>query len=84
MIDRWGSSPQFATLAVAQREGAITGTFGEIANHADMVLLIGRDPAVGQPRFFERLLRNRGALYRDGPPHVAYLGPARRRPPTAP
>jgi formylmethanofuran dehydrogenase subunit B len=49
-------------------------TFGEVANRADVVLLLGRDPAREQPRFFERLLRNRAPLYRSAP-WVTFLGP---------
>lgn len=76
IVDRWQSAAQLATLDTVQREGSITTTFGEVANRADVVLLLGRDPAAEQPRFFERLLRNDGALYRSGPPHVAFIGPA--------
>jgi formylmethanofuran dehydrogenase subunit B len=63
-------------LAVSQASGAISTTFAEVANRADVVLLVGCDPARGQPRFFERLLRNRTPLYRAAAPWVAYLGGA--------
>jgi formylmethanofuran dehydrogenase subunit B len=74
VVDRWQSSPQLANLAVVQRAGALATTFGEVANRADVVLLLGRDPAREQPRFFERLLRNRAPLYRSAP-WVTFLGP---------
>jgi formylmethanofuran dehydrogenase subunit B len=80
VIDRWQSAAQLTNLAALQRAGALTATFGEIANRADVVLLLGSDPAAQQPRFFERLLRNRGALYRQEPPYVAFLGPASAAP----
>ncbi len=80
VIDRWQSSAQQANLALQQHAGALTATFGEIANRADVVLLLGADPAARQPRFFERLLRNGGALYRTAPPHVAFIGPAAAAP----
>jgi formylmethanofuran dehydrogenase subunit B len=80
VIDRWQSAAQLTNLALLQRAGALAATFAEIANRADVVLLIGSDPTARQPRFFERLLRNRGALYRQAPPHVAFLGPAAAAP----
>jgi formylmethanofuran dehydrogenase subunit B len=74
VMDRWQSSAQLANLAVVQRAGALAATFGEVANRADVVLLLGGDPARDQPRFFERLLRNRAPLYRSAP-WVTFLGP---------
>lgn len=74
VVDRWQSGAQLANLAVVQRAGALAATFGEIANRADVVLLLGCDPARDQPRFFERLVRNRAPLYRAAP-FVTYLGP---------
>ncbi len=74
VIDRWGSAAQLANLSLLQREGGMTATFGEIANRADVIVLIGSDPALAQPRFFERLVRPRQALYRGAAPHVAFIG----------
>lgn len=74
VVDRWQSSPQLANLAVVQRAGALAATFGEVANRADVVLLLARDPAREHPRFFERLLRNHAPLYRSAP-WVTFLGP---------
>jgi formylmethanofuran dehydrogenase subunit B len=79
VVDRWQSSAQLANLAVVQRAGALAATFGEVANRADVVLLLGRDPAREHPRFFERLLRNRAPLYRNAP-WVTFLGPDRTAP----
>lgn len=75
IVDRWQSAAQLNNLAVMQRAGALAATFGEIANRADAVLLLGRDPTREHPRLFERLLRNRTALYRSAAPWVSYLGP---------
>ena len=79
VVDRWQSAAQLANLAVVQRAGALAATFGEIANRADVVLLLGGDPARDHPRFFERLLRNRKPLYRSTP-WVAFLGPEAEAP----
>ncbi len=76
IVDRWRSSAQLSNLAVVQRTGALMATFGEIANRADAVLLVGRDPTPEYPRLFERLLRSRAPLYRGAPPWVGYIGPA--------
>jgi formylmethanofuran dehydrogenase subunit B len=75
VIDRWQSAAQQVNLGLLQQTGGLTTTFGEIANRADVALLIGGDPGRRQPRFFERLLRNRTALYRSAPPFVAFIGP---------
>jgi formylmethanofuran dehydrogenase subunit B len=75
IVDRWQSAAQLNNLAVVQRAGAFTATFGEVAGRADAVLLLGRDPTPEHPRLIERLLRNDNALYRSGAPWVSYLGP---------
>jgi formylmethanofuran dehydrogenase subunit B len=75
VVDRWRSAAQHGNLAVMERAGAFTATFGEIANRADVVLLLGQDPTQDYPRLFERLLHNPAPLYRPALPWVAYLGP---------
>lgn len=75
VIDRWQSGAQLDLLRVVQRAGALTATFGEVANRADVVLIIGGDPTRAYPRFGARLLANETALYRDGPPSVVHIGP---------
>jgi formylmethanofuran dehydrogenase subunit B len=75
IVDRWQSAAQLNNLAVIERAGAFAATFGEVANRADVVLLLGRDPTPGHPRLIERLLRNDRALYRNAAPWVSYLGP---------
>jgi formylmethanofuran dehydrogenase subunit B len=74
-IDRWQSAAQQANLEVSGDSGAFLGTFSEIANRADVVLLVGRTPGDAYPRLGERLLRNRTPLYRANPPWVTFLGP---------
>ncbi len=83
IVDRWRSAAQLGNLAVMQRTGALTATFAEVANRADAVLLVGRDPTPEYPRLFERLLRNRTPLYRPSPPWVGYVGPGASAPPDA-
>jgi formylmethanofuran dehydrogenase subunit B len=80
-VDHLASAPLLANAAVARASGWVTATFAEIANRADVILLVGGDPARTFPRFHERLVRNPMPLYRAGPPLVAYLGPAETAPP---
>jgi formylmethanofuran dehydrogenase subunit B len=82
-IDHVNSAALLANAAVARASGWVTATFGEVANRADLVLLVGGDPARSFPRFHERLTANATPLYRDGPPAVAYLGPREEAPGTA-
>ncbi len=63
LADSWGavfdttSSPLDADGTLAfQTTGAVTATYGEVAQRADVVLLWGCDPAVTHPRHFERYL----------------------------
>jgi formylmethanofuran dehydrogenase subunit B len=80
-VDHFASAPLLANAAVARASGWVTATFAEIANRADVILLVGGDPAAAFPRFHERLIRNPTPLYREGPPVVAYLGSAEAAPP---
>jgi formylmethanofuran dehydrogenase subunit B len=83
VVDHLGSGALFANITVARASGWVTATFGEIANRADFVLVIGADPARNFPRLHERLIANRTPLYRQAPPVVAYLGPAGEAPASA-
>ncbi len=75
VIDRWQSAAQLRNLAVTQEAGAFLATFAEVANRADVVLLIGGTLEGDFPRFAERLLQAPRPLYRAEPPWIAYLGP---------
>lgn len=79
-VDHIYSQGLLANAAVLRASGWVTATFGEVANRADAVLLVGCDPGRNFPRFCDRLLRNSTPLYREAPPRVAYLGPERLAP----
>jgi formylmethanofuran dehydrogenase subunit B len=83
VVDPWRSAVSMHGLSVMQRSGAFTASFAEIANRADMILIIGSDPALGYPRFYERLVDNPKPLYRSAAPRLAYLGPAALAPAVA-
>jgi len=76
VIDRWQAAAQADTQGVVQRAGALTATFGEVANRADVVLIVGADPGRDYPRLYERLVTNKTPLYRERPPSVVHLGPS--------
>lgn len=81
--DRWQSSPQLANIAVQQRMGCMVGTLAEIANRADQILVVGRDPVPAFPRIFERVAENPTPLYRRHRPQINYIGPAALKPKVA-
>lgn len=80
IVDPWHSATAMHGLSVMQRSGALSASFAEIANRADLILIIGGDPARHYPRFYERLVDNPKPLYRPAPPRVAYLGSAEAAP----
>jgi formylmethanofuran dehydrogenase subunit B len=82
-VDHANSAALLANASVARASGWVTATFGEVANRADLILLVGGDPARNFPRFHERLTANAVPLYRSGAPAVAYLGPREEAPETA-
>ena len=80
-VDHAYSPALLANAAVARASGWVTATFAEIANRADVMLLVGSDPERNFPRFHERLTRHATPLYRDGSPRLLYIGPERLAPP---
>jgi formylmethanofuran dehydrogenase subunit B len=82
-VDHVNSSGLLANAAVARASGWVTATFGEVANRADLILIVGGDPGRNFPRFHERLVANATPLYRTSAPAVAYLGPRAEAPDAA-
>ncbi|MDB5408536.1 MAG: hypothetical protein JWL84_3448 [Rhodospirillales bacterium] len=76
VVDHELSAGFLANVAVARASGWVTATFSEVANRADVILLVGADPVRDFPRFHERLVQNPTPLYRERPPFMAYLGAA--------
>lgn len=52
---------------ILQSTGMITATLGEIRDRADVLLFWNADPAVTQPRFFERFALDAGGRFLTGP-----------------
>ena len=63
-------------MPVMQASGWIAATFSEVANRADLVVIVGGDPSIDFPRMMERLVENKKALYRQSPPKVIRIGEA--------
>jgi len=84
IIDHARSAAVLTNLAEVQSSGWMTTTFAEVANRADLILIVGRDPTPSFPRFFERLVQNPKPLYRAGPPDVVFLGDAGSAPDAVP
>ncbi len=82
-LDHMFSGLLLANAAVARASGWVTATFGEIANRADFILIVGSDPQLNFPRFHHRLVQNSAPLYREAPPTLAYIGSERRAPANA-
>jgi formylmethanofuran dehydrogenase subunit B len=80
-VDHAYSPALLANAGVARASGWVTATFAEIANRADVILLVGSDPERNFPRFHERLTRHATPLYRDRPPRLLYIGPESLAPP---
>lgn len=69
-----------ANYGIVQSKGWMTTTFSEVANRADVVVILGQEPSANFPRLYERLLRNPRALYRTAAPEIYLIGPAIDRP----
>lgn len=60
---------------IVQSEGWMVSTFSEVANRADVIVIVGDDQRNAFPRFYERLVSKANALYRDALPEVVLLAP---------
>lgn len=67
VIDHPDSDGLFRSLRVQQDTGAFATTLSEVRNRADVVLVVGPDPAPAAPRFFERCLAPQHTLLGDAP-----------------
>lgn len=74
IVDHRNSAALLANASVARTSGWVTSTFAEVANRTDYILIVGEDPTPSFPRFFERLVGNANALYREQKPVVDFLG----------
>jgi formylmethanofuran dehydrogenase subunit B len=80
VAEHHASKSLMRNYSVVQSEGWMVSTFSEIANRADLIVIVGDDQRRSFPRFYERLVRNANALYRDAAPEVVLLAPATETP----
>jgi formylmethanofuran dehydrogenase subunit B len=76
VVDHAASDSLFHGLRALQVTGAMTATFGEVRNRADLFVLFGTEFNRHAPRLFDRLVRPPTALFRDaGAPRGFLIGP---------
>jgi formylmethanofuran dehydrogenase subunit B len=78
VVDHQDSDALFRDLTASRDLGTITTTLSEVRNRADVVLIVGPDPRLALPRFFERCL-DAPSMFGDRPlqRQLFRLGPAR-------
>ncbi len=67
VVDHPDSDALFRNLRAQQDAGTFTTTLSEVRNRADLVLVVGPDPAPALPRFYERCVEPRRTLLGDRP-----------------
>ncbi|WP_395452542.1 hypothetical protein ACHMW5_04470 [Azospirillum melinis] len=65
VVDHAASDSLFHGLRALQVTGAMTATFGEIRNRADLFVLFGTEFERHAPRLFDRIVHPPTALFRD-------------------
>ncbi|WP_083897090.1 formylmethanofuran dehydrogenase [Azospirillum sp. B506] len=65
VVDHAASDSLFHGLRALQVSGAMTATFGELRNRADLFVLFGAEFDRHAPRLFERIVHPPAALFRD-------------------
>lgn len=65
VVDHMNADAKLRNVLANQAGGGVTTTLAEVKNRADLVILAGTDASSRFPRFFERLIDNRDALFVD-------------------
>jgi formylmethanofuran dehydrogenase subunit B len=78
-FDHMNSESKMRNLLVLQDSGFVNTTFAEVKNHADLIIFFGTDAISRYPRFFERLVWNKGSLaeLNTASREIVYLGEAK-------
>jgi formylmethanofuran dehydrogenase subunit B len=76
VVDHAGSAGLFRDLPALREIGTIATTLSEVRNRADLLLLVGPDPRIALPRFFERCLGEGELLFGQKTRRLVRLGPA--------
>lgn len=75
VVDHAGSRGLLANVRAMQDGGNVTATLAEVRNRADLVLLVGGDPAALAPRLVERCLAPSATLFGPIERRLVQLGP---------
>jgi formylmethanofuran dehydrogenase subunit B len=73
VIDHPDSDGLLASLGVVQDAGSLATTLSEVRSRADLVLVVGPDPAPAFPRFYERCVAPRRTLLDEKNPERVLL-----------
>lgn len=77
IVDHQGSAASYRNWPAAREQGWMVTTFSEARNRADVVLILGPDPARAQPRLWERVFGATPSFFAEGEMkrRVFILGP---------
>lgn len=76
VVDNMNFTAARNNFLALQDSGWMNTTLAEVKNRCDLLLVVGVDPEVFAPRFFERYLWNKEAMFLDdtGKREIVYLG----------
>jgi len=77
VVDHMNSMNLMRNVLVLQDNGWLTTTLSELKNRVDYLVIAGSDVVSRFPRFFERFVWNRDALFGSNMREVVYLGNGR-------
>ena len=73
-VDHLGSRALMRNVRVLQDRGALTTTFAEVRNRADLIVVAGTDVVSRFPRFFERVAFGDAMFVRDRDREIVFVG----------
>jgi formylmethanofuran dehydrogenase subunit B len=74
VVDHLGSRALMRNVRVLQDRGALTTTFAEVRNRADLIVIAGTDVVSRFPRFFERVAFGDAMFVHDREREVVFVG----------
>ena len=80
-VDHLGSRALMRNVRVLQDRGALTTTFAEVRNRADLIVVAGTDVVSRFPRFFERVAFGDAMFVRDRDREIVFVGAHSAQPP---
>jgi formylmethanofuran dehydrogenase subunit B len=74
VVDHLGSRALMRNVRVLQDRGALTTTFAEVRNRADLIVVAGTDAVSRFPRFFERVAFGEAMFVGEHEREVVFIG----------